>query len=102
GGLPLLGRDVPVTGETGPVRLDERTLERIPEGLRRSVGMGLTMAGSNVRRLRLELDGHFGHPLGDRPPAGETSRGLKGRSAGTAHDTRRTSGEHTEKPKERR
>jgi len=70
GGLPLLGRDVPVAREPGPVRLDELTLEGIPEGLGRSVGVGLAMAGSNVRRLRLELDGHFGHP-----PRGSPSRG---------------------------
>jgi hypothetical protein len=62
--LPLLRGDVPVARQAPMVGLDERALERVPERLRGSVGVGLPVAGSDVGRLWMELDAHLGHPPG--------------------------------------
>ena len=52
GGLPLLGRDVPIAREPGPIRLLVRALERIGEGLGGRVGVRIPVASIGPTRAR--------------------------------------------------
>jgi hypothetical protein len=61
GGLPLLGRDVPIARESGPIRLLVGALEGVGEGLGGRLGVRVPVAGAP--RLGDELHRHLGSSL---------------------------------------